>query len=570
MLTRKKLIEWLSVTPEARESLEARFVCNDGRQYFASLGFVLGITECFDVYIWSVISNGLFVTALPINLPESFDIASEVFTNVTDPSYCPEGDAAEFCARYCIHPLVPIFEDEFAEPVPEPVQLVLQAEALAAETFIQYDGFVYRRRTSDRHGGYYYSCVHGCDASVHFRADGTVEPRHGDVHQCIPESSIVSIGRDQWRDFLDNLGSRLDARGEREPLDIMLEMAEENPEWKMIVEEFSYSEIKEFSGDSITGENSRILSASPFDDYGPSMDFVKVHNVGQHPIIIMASEFMLSIAKDVGWILIDGTFKCAPRQFQQILNIVAEHPSKGIYIPIAHILLADKMQETYEMAFDLLLSLVRFPNLRLVTCDFEKGLRNAIRKWLDWQNLRGAVLRGCIFHFTQSLVRYVRTKYGKMTDDREHFLRVCYSFIYMDRPTVESWLDQLSFRNHGMNEFLVYFRREWMTKFEEWNLQGHNDYVIRRATNNAIESFNKQLNDLFCRNSPRIEKLIDALRGIHDRKRIEVEVAPARDELPFHAPLYEEIACNFSDLAGKYDLLPEFAVAYQTQESIDD
>ena len=96
MLTRKKLIEWLSVTPEARESLEARFVCNDGRQYFASLGFVLGITECFDVYIWSVISNGLFVTALPINLPESFDIASEVFTNVTDPSYCPEGDAAEF------------------------------------------------------------------------------------------------------------------------------------------------------------------------------------------------------------------------------------------------------------------------------------------------------------------------------------------------------------------------------------------------------------------------------------------------------------------------------------------
>ena len=428
MSTRTKLVEWLQTTPDAIESIQIRLICMDGRQYVCSLLSVLAVTECFDAYIWTVISENLFMTAIPINLPESYDIATRVFAHVTENDYTPVAAEAEFCCKYGIHPPIQIIDPGDDSGPPEPVPCEPEEQGILHELIVKWNGYAYRRNKSDGRGGYYYYCaVEGCKAGLHVLENGSVMEQIGVVHCCKREDEIVVVGQKEWRNFLENLAVRLEHRDTRSPLDVVLQMAEEDPVWRMIVEELSYDEIANMSGQASV--DTGMLSSSPFDSYPLPLDFIKVHNVAQHPIVIMGSDFMLERARKVGWVLIDGTFKSAPRQFQQIVNILAEDPDKGIFIPIAHILLADKMQATYELAFDLLRTVVDFSSLRLVTCDFEKGLRNAIGKWISAQGLHGVMLRGCKFHFSQCLVRYVKTKYG-LTEDAVAMLSIFYYFIY--------------------------------------------------------------------------------------------------------------------------------------------
>ena len=64
--------------------------------------------------------------------------------------------------------------------------------------------------------------------------------------------------------------------------------------------------------------------------------------------------------------------------------------------------------------------------------------------------------------------------------------------------------------------FLDYFRSTWMTLFSpnDWNISAQiNHHMLANRTNNALESYNRHLNNLFTHPHPNIVDFVERLRG---------------------------------------------------------
>ena len=111
-------------------------------------------------------------------------------------------------------------------------------------------------------------------------------------------------------------------------------------------------------------------------------------------------------------LFIDGTFKMAPKNFYQILNIWGFLISKQLYLPLVHILMTSKNQICYKHVFLKLKQLLVDNNLdtdfkeKIIVTDYEKSLRSAIEEILNPKELRG-----CFFHFSKALWKKSR-EYG--------------------------------------------------------------------------------------------------------------------------------------------------------------
>lgn len=99
----------------------------------------------------------------------------------------------------------------------------------------------------------------------------------------------------------------------------------------------------------------------------------------------------------------DGTFKCAPRLFKQLFTIHAV--VFGEVFPLVYAITTRQNQATYVKIIEVLKERTEAFGLsfspRFVSCDFEKATLNAIES-----ELPQAEIRGCLFHFSQSVQRY--------------------------------------------------------------------------------------------------------------------------------------------------------------------
>jgi hypothetical protein len=104
-------------------------------------------------------------------------------------------------------------------------------------------------------------------------------------------------------------------------------------------------------------------------------------------------------------IFIDGTFRTAPHPYYQLVTIHALH--RGVVIPTCFCLLSGKSIGHYRQLLSHISIRVRRVTRRRwnpqnVICDFELALITALQT-----ELPGCRIRGCYFHFTQSLWRKV-------------------------------------------------------------------------------------------------------------------------------------------------------------------
>lgn len=70
--------------------------------------------------------------------------------------------------------------------------------------------------------------------------------------------------------------------------------------------------------------------------------------------IIFGSLFQLNLFKEIDELFIDGTFKVAPKNWYQLLNIFAYIKNKNFYLPISYIFLSSKNIELYMEVFRIL------------------------------------------------------------------------------------------------------------------------------------------------------------------------------------------------------------------------
>ena len=137
-------------------------------------------------------------------------------------------------------------------------------------------------------------------------------------------------------------------------------------------------------------------------------DFLKADiKVRERRHIMFATDQQLDyLSRAKGW-YIDGTFKLCRHPFTQLLSIngFVRKDDHVKQVPFLFVLMSGRKASDYRKVLRELLTILPAPlSVLSVTVDFEMALWSAIRTVLP-----DVVVRGCAFHWTQTLWRKVCT-----------------------------------------------------------------------------------------------------------------------------------------------------------------
>jgi hypothetical protein len=217
--------------------------------------------------------------------------------------------------------------------------------------------------------------------------------------------------------------------------------------------------------------------------------------------------------------LADGTYKCCPSQFYQLLTFMAVVHRGGIvyYVPAAHVLIGKKDAECYAAALRTVLDALKGQNeppnalpkdlkLERIMTDFDeaekKGYGDVFRQFG-----REVKISGCLFHYGQAIWRFFYKTYGRQTSALEKMVFQVYSWLpYFDnREEVENIVKLLG-EKAICTELYEYFNSWWMPRIEWWWVGESNDLGCAVTTNSAIESFHGRMNKIIsCPHPPFLE-----------------------------------------------------------------
>lgn len=217
-------------------------------------------------------------------------------------------------------------------------------------------------------------------------------------------------------------------------------------------------------------------------------------------IAVFSTKVMLKVLNEVTCLFIDGTFRTAPRPYVQMVTILADY--HGFVTPLAFCLLDGKTVGHYRQILQAIKRCVsRVTGHQLqpkkVICDFEKGLMLAVETEFPLTRIRG-----CYFHFTQSLWRHIQ-ELGLAGSYRQHeqlrrfvrrvmaiaflplllvrqnflILRRSRSFVSLQQqfPSLDDWMEYIQ---------LTYIQANSLFPPPIWNVFGRD---ISTRTNNAAE-----------------------------------------------------------------------------------
>ena len=125
--------------------------------------------------------------------------------------------------------------------------------------------------------------------------------------------------------------------------------------------------------------------------------------------IIFSSKFHLQFLGETTHLFVDATFKIAPKNFYQVLNILSRNEKTNFTVPVAFVLMTSKTYESYLKIFQELKFIIQNYGIKFepkgvkFICDFEKSLLGALKKEFEQ-----GIINGCYFHYIKSLWKKVR------------------------------------------------------------------------------------------------------------------------------------------------------------------
>jgi hypothetical protein len=212
-------------------------------------------------------------------------------------------------------------------------------------------------------------------------------------------------------------------------------------------------------------------------------------------VAILGSQFQLQLLAEAENWYIDGTFYACPPGFYQLLNIMIYQ--KQIPICVCHILMSSKLEVEYFFALSNLITIIKLlgfnPNPKVIMCDFEEGLRNALKMLFP-----KAEINGCYFHFVKNLWKKASDlglrKKPSVTMTGVIIALFCI-LIHIPRQFRGSYFSYIRkiCKNEGEYEDLLnYMEKNWI-KEELFSL----DTKDIHRTNNICESFHSTLSKIF-------------------------------------------------------------------------
>jgi hypothetical protein len=266
----------------------------------------------------------------------------------------------------------------------------------------------------------------------------------------------------------------------------------------------------------------------------------------------MLPEAREHLKKCTTW-LVDGTFWTCPKTYQQLWNVMGY--DGRTFVPCAHFLLPNQKTETFAWAMLELLNYLADGGdgsdiaVGQIITDFEKAERNGIslafsiffdeKKRKEVQNamespiptkrinllagngltVHKITFSGCLFHFSQAIVRFCASNYKVGHKHRamaQRFLAFFLWLPYFEISEIIGLFMEVDARANECREFVEYFYNTWMCCISWWKVEAEEGIL----TNGGIECFHRDLKSLFNRAHPNWGSLQDALY-LFDSARLE-------------------------------------------------
>lgn len=249
---------------------------------------------------------------------------------------------------------------------------------------------------------------------------------------------------------------------------------------------------------------------------------------GDNRIIMMGcNELLDGLARADVW-LADGTFKVVPTLFFQLYSIHFQF-SSGINPAAVYCLVTNKTAETYTSLLNELKTLIPLAAPRKILVDFERAAINSFQNAFPH-----AVVTGCYFHLTQSVLRKVNEigLKSKYEDDIEVrcYIRCLPALAFVPTDDVieafEILVDTMPPNIDHLDELTTYFEHSYIRgrrqrgrgevynpalfPIDLWNQHAAAVDGIARTTN-SIEGWHHGLQSLFHCHHPTLWSFLDGI-----------------------------------------------------------
>jgi len=283
-----------------------------------------------------------------------------------------------------------------------------------------------------------------------------------------------------------------------------------------------------------------------------------LHSGQNGKLYVFCAKSELAVIHDSEYLVCDGTFEMSPDTAYQVYTIHGFCNGEGMALLWA--LLPNKTTATYVEMFSALRSamVAEFGEVGKKTflVDFELAAINAIQ-----QTNPESIVKGCSFHFRQSLMRRIQNLGLKSlyeSDDCPEvrsWIRLIMSMTMLPVFTVPlAWsylkdppLTGQSAVDAKTQAFALYFDATWMTGDYPPTLWSHFDNLGPRTTNLA-EGWHSGLNNRFGMPHPSLRSFLDWLQ----KCQFEVQCRliqllagrPPKQQLPAYKTVDEQIAAT--------------------------
>ena len=287
---------------------------------------------------------------------------------------------------------------------------------------------------------------------------------------------------------------------------------------------------------------------------------------GAHRTLIFSTTNNLNLMAESEHWFADGTFKTSPPLFQQIYTIHGVRYNS--VIPTAYILMSQRTEEAYLNAFHQLKLLQPRLNPSSIMTDYEVAAINSFRTAFP-----NTHIRGCFFHFMQSIYRHVQHLglSGRYAQELEfaHNIKQLGALAFVPVPDVIDSFERLVltdfFRDNDEVLALVdYFEEMWIGMVRHgrrrparFDIALWNCYDAVRdglpKTNNSVEGWHNEFGSLLAANHPSIWKFIEGLQKQQSLNEMKIAQYLAGRNPDEGRRSYRDSAQRILNIVNQYD-----------------
>ncbi|KAG0435992.1 hypothetical protein DMUE_4439 [Dictyocoela muelleri] len=246
-------------------------------------------------------------------------------------------------------------------------------------------------------------------------------------------------------------------------------------------------------------------------------------------IIIFYTEELFKILKASNIICVDATFFTAPKNFSQLLILHGKYFKKTI--PCVYVFMTNKTEESYFQVFEFLKS-NGLHDPKNINMDFELAIYNSLHKCFP-----SSLLRGCLFHLSQIIVRYLKpniiNRY-KYDIEFKNYVKYMYFLAFVPVNKINTEFQKLlGLRKNETeyHEFTCWFEKNFIRNYKNIANKKQDFWSVNNRilcdlpyTTNTCEAYHRYLNSKINQKNRPIGLIIEILKKEERRIRINNEL----------------------------------------------